>query len=182
MMLLLAALVGLLLPAQQPKQYEIRQPKGKWQVPGEIQKPKGPWQVPKVMQAIRVQDAKCEQRLIVGADALFAYDQSALSKDAEETLQALGPLLKNSAGKPLTIEGHTDAHGNDGYNQTLSEKRAAAVQAWLVDKGYVPAGESKIAGLGRKRPAAPNTKPDGSDDPAGRARNRRVEVVVNTCK
>lgn len=182
MMLFLLAALGLLLPAQQPKKYEIQQPKGKWQVPGEIQQPKGPWQVPKGIQAIKVQDAKCEQRLVVGADALFAYDQAKLSKDAEETLQALGPLLKKNAGKPVTIEGHTDAHGSDAYNQTLSEQRAAAVQGWLVAKGYLHAGESKTAGFGRKKPAAPNTKPDGADDPEGRAKNRRVEVVRNTCK
>jgi len=37
-------------------------------------------------------------------------------------------------------------------------------------------------GYGKKRPAAANTRPDGSDDAEGRAKNRRVEVVVNTCK
>jgi len=47
-----------------------------------------PGQLPKGIQAIQVQDAKCEQRLVVGADALFAYDEAALSKDAEE---AAGP-------------------------------------------------------------------------------------------
>ena len=182
MTLALLAAVAFVMPAQQPKKYEIQQPKSKWQVPGEIRQPKGPWQVPKGIQAIQVQDAKCEQRLVVGADALFAYDQAALSKDAEETLQALGPLLKKNAGNPVTIEGHTDAHGNDAYNQTLSEKRAEAVQAWLVANGFLQPGGAKTAGFGRKRPAAPNTKPDGSDDPEGRAKNRRVEVVVNTCK
>lgn len=182
MILLLLAALALALPAQQPKKYEIQQPKGKWQVPGEIKQPKGPWQVPKGIQAIKVQDAKCEQRLVVGSDALFAYDEATLSKDAEETLQALGPMLQKNAGKPVIIEGHTDAHGNDAYNQTLSEKRAAAVQHWLLAKGHLKAGIAKPVGYGRKKPAAPNTKPDGSDDPEGRAKNRRVEVIVNTCK
>ena len=55
----------------------------------------------------------------------------------------------------------------------------AAVKAWLLAHQFVPAGAA-INGAGEMRPVAPNTKPDGSDDPAGRQRNRRVDVVIDT--
>ena len=179
--LLIAA--AAILSSAQSKKYEIKQPRGEWQKPGEIQQPKGPWQVPKGIRAIKTQEAKCEQRMTIVSDALFEFDKSTLNKDAEQTLEALGPLLKQKAGKhPVTVEGHTDSVGNDSYNQSLSENRAKAVHDWLMAKSFLTAAVSKTAGFGKKRPVAPNAKPDGSDDPEGRQKNRRVDVVVNTCQ
>jgi outer membrane protein OmpA-like peptidoglycan-associated protein len=168
-------------------QHEIQQPKGTWQKPGEIQQPKGTWQVPseiqvpKGIQAIRAQEEKCARRFQVVSDALFEFDKATLSPDAEQTLQALLSLLAKAGSHPATIEGHTDAKGSDSYNQTLSEKRARTVKDWLVAHGALPAS-TPTAGWGRRKPVAPNTKPDGSDDPAGRQKNRRVEVVLDLCK
>lgn len=165
---------------------EIQQPKGNWQQPGEIQQPKGNWQVPgaiqvpKGIQAVKVEKAKCEEKLVVGADALFAFDKADLSPDAEETLAALGPLIEKAKPRSAIIEGHTDSVGSDDYNQKLSERRAESVRAWLVAHGYL-AASTPIAGHGEKRPVAPNEKPDHSDDAAGRQKNRRVEVVLRTC-
>ena len=165
---------------------EIQQPKGTWQTPGEIQQPKGTWQtpgaiqVPKGIQAIRAEEEKCGKRFLVGADALFAFDQATLSPDAEETLKALVPLLEKAGAHPATVEGHTDAKGSDSYNQDLSERRAATVSGWLVAHGALPAG-TPTKGWGKRRPVAPNARPDGSDDPVGRQKNRRVEVVVDLC-
>src|SRR5437016_3927818 len=74
--------------------YPIQQPKGTWQRPGEIQQPRGPWQkpgaiqVPKGIQAIRTQDETCRRRLIVGADALFQFDNASLMPDAMAMEQA----------------------------------------------------------------------------------------------
>lgn len=160
---------------------EIQQPKGTWQKPGEIQQPKGPWQVPKGIQAIHQETSRCEQRLTVGADALFDFNSDKLNPDSEQTLNALGPAVKKMAGHPTVIEGHTDAIGSDAYNQALSERRATAVQSWLVSQGFLMAGASQVKGFGKTRPVAPNTNPDGSDNPEGRQKNRRVVVVVNTC-
>lgn len=82
---------------------------------------------------------------------------------------------------PATVEGHTDAKGSDAYNQTLSEKRARTVRDWLAARGALPV-DTPIQGWGERRPIAPNLKPDGSDDPAGRQKNRRVEVTLDLCK
>lgn len=168
-------------------QHEIQKPKDNWQTPGEIQQPKGTWQqpgeiqVPKGIQAIRTEDAKCTRRFVVGADALFEFDKDTLTPDAEETLKALVPLLAKAGKHPASIEGHTDARGADDYNQTLSEKRARTVKDWLAAKGAVAAATA-IRGWGERKPVAPNAKPDGSDDPQGRQKNRRVEVILDLCK
>ncbi|HKV09865.1 MAG TPA: OmpA family protein [Thermoanaerobaculia bacterium] len=183
----LAGLALLALTGAANAQQEIQKPKDNWQQPKEIQKPRDTWQqpgeiqVPKGLQAIRTEDAKCAKRFLVGADALFEFDKATLNPDAEETLAALLPLLAKAGKHPATIEGHTDAKGSDAYNQTLSEKRAQAVKDWLVARGAV-AASTPTQGWGKRRPVAPNAKPDGSDDPAGRQKNRRVEVVLDLCK
>lgn len=181
-----SAVLLLALAASAAAQQEIQKPRDTWQTPGEIQQPKGTWQqpgeiqVPKGIQAIRAQEEKCAKRFLVGADALFEFDKATLTPDAEETLNALVPLLAKAGKHPVTIEGHTDAKGADDYNQTLSEKRAQAVRTWLVAHGAVPAA-ALTKGWGERRPVAPNAKPDGTDDPAGRQKNRRVEVVLDLC-
>jgi outer membrane protein OmpA-like peptidoglycan-associated protein len=164
----------------------IQQPKGNWQVPGDIQQPKGPWQQPgdiqisKGIDAVRTTTTRCERRLSVVADALFDFDKSNLRPEAEETLAAAGPEIVKLGGKPVRIEGHTDAIGSDAYNMKLSEARAASVREWLVTRGIVPAATA-TRGFGKTNPVAPNTTSDGRDDPEGRQKNRRVEVVFNTC-
>lgn len=179
-----AALLALALPAS--AQFEIQKPRSTWQTPGEIQQPKGPWQqpgeiqVPKGIQAIRTQQETCAQRFLVGSDALFEFDKATLTPDAEVTLKALVPLLAKAGAHPATVEGHTDGKGSDSYNQTLSEKRAQTVRDWLAAHGALPAS-TPTRGWGKRHPVAPNTRPDGSDDPAARQKNRRVEVVLNLC-
>jgi outer membrane protein OmpA-like peptidoglycan-associated protein len=176
------------LPAlAQDKTYEIRQPTGKWQVPGEIRQPTGPWQkpgdiqVPKGIQAVKsIPVSRCERRLSVVADALFDFDKSNLRPDAGETLQAATPEIKKIGGKPSRVEGHTDAKGGDAYNMKLSEARATTVRDWMAKHELIPAS-TPIKGYGKTVPAAPNETADGRDDPAGRQKNRRVEVVFDTC-
>jgi outer membrane protein OmpA-like peptidoglycan-associated protein len=70
----------------------------------------------------------------------------------------------------VTIEGHTDSTSTHDHNQTLSEKRAAAVKAYLVKAG-IAADRLDTAGLAETKPIAPNT------DALGRAQNRRVELA-----
>lgn len=168
--------------AQERKPGEVRQPSGNWQKPGEIQQPKGTWQVPGEIQKpgeIQRVEERCRRRLVVAADALFAFDQATLSPEAEKTLAELGPQLAKESGS-IAVEGHTDAKGDEDYNRKLSERRARAVRDWLAAHSFLPAGTA-IAGYGESQPVAPNAKPDGSDDPEGRRKNRRVEVVVETC-
>jgi outer membrane protein OmpA-like peptidoglycan-associated protein len=113
-------------------------------------------------------------------DALFDFDKSTLRGDAEVTLAAAGPEIAKAGGHKITVIGHTDAIGGDAYNDRLSESRARTVRDWLAGHGFVPTGTG-IKGMGRRQPIAANTKPDGSDDPLGRQKNRRVEVDIDIC-
>jgi len=114
----------------------------------------------------------------LAADVLFDFDKATLKKEAEPSLQHLATVLKANPGAAVTIEGHTDAKGADAYNQALSEQRAASVRDWLVPNAQVRGTAITTRGWGSTKPAAANTKPDGSDSPEGRMKNRRVQVIV----
>ncbi|MFN8609612.1 MAG: OmpA family protein [Vulcanimicrobiota bacterium] len=161
---------------------------GSWQTPGEIKTPSGHWQTPssnwqipgdiQVPSGVQMVKEKSRVRLSIGANTLFAYDQADLSAQGKATLEKLGPtLVKFGPRSSMTIEGHTDSKGSDDYNQRLSEARASTVRNWLKSRGYIP-GSSVTVGYGEKRPIAANTRPDGSDDPVGRQKNRRVEILI----
>jgi outer membrane protein OmpA-like peptidoglycan-associated protein len=121
-----------------------------------------------------------EIRIELSADVLFDFDKSDLKPGALESLAKVAEVLRASPDAPVTIEGHTDGKGTDAYNQPLSERRAQAVKAWLVEHGGVSGTRITVRGWGKTRPVAPNTRPDGSDDPEGRKKNRRVEITVRT--
>ncbi len=130
-------------------------------------------------QRIEVVTSRCEERLRVGSDFLFDYDRAELRVEAEPALAELADHIVK-ADKAVLIEGHTDGKGSDRYNQALSERRAAAVRIALAGRGLA-ADKLNVRGYGKSHPVAPNAHEDGSDDPDGRQRNRRVEVVINTC-
>jgi outer membrane protein OmpA-like peptidoglycan-associated protein len=128
---------------------------------------------------VPVAATRCEQRLLLGADLFFDFDQATIRGDAEPKLAEIAGRVQQGAN-PVVVEGHTDAKGADDYNQQLSEARATAVKTYLVGHGTAPDRVTTV-GWGERKPVAPNAQPDGSDDPDGRQRNRRVEIVVNTC-
>lgn len=123
----------------------------------------------------------CTQQMTVGSDALFAFASATLTPSAQQTLAALGPAIKKIGHHPLQINGYTDSIGTDSYNLLLSDQRAKAVRDWLAASNYV-AATTPIKGFGKKDPVSPNANPDGSDNPSGRAKNRRVEVLIDTCQ
>jgi len=128
---------------------------------------------------IEVIVSRCEERLRVGSDFLFDFDRAQVRPEADGALEEVATRV-NAAGKRVMVEGHTDAKGTESYNQTLSERRASAVRLALMDRGVSDA-RMIVRGFGKSRPIAPNEHEDGSDDPDGRQKNRRVEVVINTC-
>lgn len=111
-------------------------------------------------------------------DVLFEFGRSDLTGDAQGRVQGIADVLNNQAqGRRVSIEGHTDAIGSEEANQLLSERRAASVASALTTSG-VDQARVTTTGYGERYPVAPNTNPDGSDNSAGRAKNRRVEVVI----
>lgn len=112
------------------------------------------------------------------SDTLFAFDKAELSPEAQGNLAEAAELIRGAPPGPVAITGHTDAKGDDAYNQRLSERRAAAVADWMRGQVGVRQRTFTVSGKGETEPVAPNVRPDGSDDEAGRARNRRVELLL----
>ena len=109
---------------------------------------------------------------------LFDFNRADLKAEANAALDQIAEVVRFYATAPVSIRGHSDAVGSDAYNDDLSLRRATAVRSHLTDKGRIDAGRLKATGLGKRQPLVPNTRPDGTDDPAGREKNRRVEVVI----
>ena len=118
-------------------------------------------------------------RFTLGADVLFDFDRYDLRPEAGPILRKLVEQVEAQVPRARwQVEGHTDAKGSDAYNDRLSNRRAASVRRWLTREGGVPATDIATIGFGERRPVAPNEHPDGSDDPEGRQKNRRVEILV----
>ncbi len=110
-------------------------------------------------------------------DVLFDFDKDTLRTDAIVVLDRLVQLLSGFEGRAVAISGHTDSKGDDDYNDALSERRADRVRDYLV-RHATGSRNYETRGFGERKPVAPNTQPDGRDDPQGRQKNRRVEIVI----
>ncbi|OLO81865.1 cell envelope biogenesis protein OmpA [Actinomyces naeslundii] len=118
----------------------------------------------------------CGTVITLEDSVLFDFGSSDLRSEASTTLTNLATVLKDSKAPKVQIQGHTDSVSDDASNQTLSEQRAKAVTEALTSNGVTASIES--VGYGETKPVAPNENSDGSDNPAGRRLNRRVEVFV----
>jgi OOP family OmpA-OmpF porin len=109
---------------------------------------------------------------------LFAFDNAEVDPQARAQLRDIASLLAEPmlAGRRITVEGHADGVGSREYNRQLSEERARAVMA-VLEAGGVAAARLSSRAYGKDRPLEPN-RVDGRDNPDGRARNRRVALVI----
>jgi len=108
----------------------------------------------------------------------FDFDKATLRPDAIAILdEAIGILSKYPEIR-VEVAGHTDSIGSEQYNQGLSERRARTVYDYLTSKGISASRLAGPNGYGESRPIAPNTTPDGRDNPEGRAQNRPTELNV----
>lgn len=110
-------------------------------------------------------------RVGVASDYSFAVDSSQLTPQAKQTFTQIAGVLKDYNKTIIHIVGFTDSTGAAAYNQKLSVRRARAVADYLISQG-VPAGRIQIEGRGETQPVATNATA------AGRARNRRVDIVI----
>ena len=127
---------------------------------------------------VAVEQAPKQVQVTLAADVFFAFDKADLNPDTQSKLTEVANLIKTEAKGPVKIDGYTDAVGDDAYNVDLSNRRAAAVKAALAQLIGSTSVPFETAGHGKADPVAPNSNPDGSDNPGGRARNRRVTITV----
>lgn len=118
--------------------------------------------------------------LSLGSDVLFEFNSAAIQDAARERLATLGELIRQRGRGQVLVVGHTDAIGDETANLALSRRRAQAVADWLQQHAHVEPARLRLEGRGERQPVAANTRPDGSDDPDGRARNRRVDILLAT--
>jgi outer membrane protein OmpA-like peptidoglycan-associated protein len=117
------------------------------------------------------QETEIEVRVELPADVLFDFDKADIRADAAHALAELAAVIRAYKGA-VRLEGHTDGKGAADYNQKLSERRAASVKQWLVEREQIAAARMTTQGFGKTKPVASN------DTDAGRQKNRRVEVVI----
>jgi outer membrane protein OmpA-like peptidoglycan-associated protein len=119
-------------------------------------------------------------QLTLSSDVLFAFAKANLTAQAKASITASAAEIKGHTTGVVKVTGYTDSIGTDAVNLPLSIHRAEAVVTAL--KPLTPGISYRSAALGSADPVAPNTYPDGQDDPAGRALNRRVTIAFITTK
>ncbi len=124
-----------------------------------------------VVKAAEITDSIDKTGRIAIYGILFDTDKADLKPESADSLAEMAAAIKSGAGKKFLIVGHTDSVGDYAHNQSLSQKRAAAVTAELSGKYGVPAASMIPVGVGMAAPVASNS------DEAGRGKNRRVEIV-----
>ena len=102
---------------------------------------------------------------------MFDVDKTYLKLDAQTSLKQLAVSLQNNPQTNILVVGHTDSTGTAAHNMDLSIRRSGAVKAFLVQQG-VDGSRLTTQGKGETEPIASNSTP------AGRAQNRRVEIVI----
>jgi outer membrane protein OmpA-like peptidoglycan-associated protein/tetratricopeptide (TPR) repeat protein len=115
---------------------------------------------------------------IVLKNVYYEFDKSELTALAKQAIDTtLLELMNKATDIIVEVGAHTDSIGNYQYNKKLSQDRADNVVKYLVDKG-INTKRLMAKGYGAEKPVAPNYKPDGSDNPEGREKNRRTEFRV----
>jgi outer membrane protein OmpA-like peptidoglycan-associated protein len=106
------------------------------------------------------------------SDITFPVNQSDINPGFYQTLNSVAIVLKEYDKTSVSVYGHADSTGSDAYNMQLSQKRALSVSNYLAAQGVMPARLNAI-GYGESHPIADNATE------AGRAANRRVEIVID---
>jgi outer membrane protein OmpA-like peptidoglycan-associated protein len=123
--------------------------------------------------------AEAKVVILAFEDVHFDFDKSTLKPEAQEILKRNVQMLKDNPNAKVRIAGYTSAAGTEVYNQSLSERRAAAVQKYLIDEGIITPERLSTIGYGETDPAMYEAAPKEIYSKAAKA-NMRVlfEIVV----
>jgi len=135
--------------------------------------PPGPFPIPyRVTQNVK--------DFTIGGDTLFCFGDDKIRPAAEPTLVKAAGIIKSHPGSAICIKGYTDNIGNLAYNLDLSRRRALNAGRWFISKKILRPESVTCVGVGSLYPVERNTNADGSDNPKGRQRNRRVVIQIFT--
>ncbi len=109
---------------------------------------------------------------------MFVYDQVKLIEESQPELDKIVNYMNEYKEAKLVINGHTDSKGKAAYNLRLSIDRANEIRNYLRSAG-IDYSRMETHGYGESQPITDNENSDGSDNPSGRQKNRRVEFTVN---
>ncbi|MCZ8216091.1 MAG: OmpA family protein [Cyclobacteriaceae bacterium] len=129
------------------------------------------------LDTILVMDRIELNKIFVLENIYFDFDKSDITPQAATELNKLVDILKDNAAIKIEMGSHTDSVGTQDYNIQLSQRRAESTVRYLVNNG-ISQQRLTAKGYGETKPIARNTNPDGSDNPVGRARNRRTEFKI----
>ena len=118
----------------------------------------------------KIEEGLAKNKRVVVYGIYFDYNSDQIKKESEPVLKEIAQALKNNPDWKLTVDGHTDNIGGDGYNLDLSKRRSAAVKKALVERYGIGSDRLLTDGYGMRRPV------DRNDTLEGRAKNRRVEL------
>jgi outer membrane protein OmpA-like peptidoglycan-associated protein len=116
-----------------------------------------------------------------GGDTLalyFEFDEDEMNPRTRRQLEIVTMILRSDPGKKITLSGHTDALGSEGYNNSLSSRRASVVRDYLTKAG-VSSSQIVTVAKGASQPRRPNVTETGDDNPEGRRANRRTEIYLD---
>lgn len=114
---------------------------------------------------------------IILKDIYYDFDKATLRSQSLIVLDTVVAIMLDNPNIIIEMSAHTDSKGKDAYNMKLSQRRAQACVDYLISRGIATA-RMIAKGYGKTRPIAPNTLPDGKDNPEGRQLNRRTEFKV----
>lgn len=116
-------------------------------------------------------------KIFILENIYYDFNKSDIRPDAAKELDKLVQLLTDNPEIKIELGSHTDSVDTEDYNRLLSQRRAESAVNYIVQRGISP--DRMVAkGYGESKPIARNTNPDGTDNPAGRQRNRRTEFKI----
>lgn len=129
------------------------------------------------LDTIMILDRKAVNEKFVLENIYFGFDSTDIKPEAAAELDKLVQLLIDNPEIKIEMGSHTDSFGTSDYNIDLSRRRAESTTRYLISKGIAP-DRLTAKGYGETEPIAPNSNPDGTDNPEGRDKNRRTEFKI----
>lgn len=120
------------------------------------------------------------KRKLVLKRIYYEFDKYNIRPQEKKSLDSVALVLQENPTWTIEIYGHTDSRGTDDYNMRLGKDRAQSSADYLVARHKIALNRMSLISKGEAEPRLPNENPDGSDNPLGRANNRRVEFKINS--